>query len=137
MATLAADSIRQYGAVNVEDVTDLPAVASDIVYEGAAVGLSSGNARPLVAADKFVGFAMKKCDNSSGAAGDKNVRIRRKGTVIINVTGVTGVGDHTKQVYASDDDTFTLTATSNSKIGAIVRFISGTKCEVEFYPAET
>ncbi len=137
MATLAADKPRQYGAVHVEDFTDLPVIASDILYEGSAVGLSSGNARPLVAADKFVGFVFRNVDNSAGAAGAKNVRVRRKGTVVVPITGVTGVGDHTKQVYASDDDTFTLTSAGNSKIGHIVRFISGTTCEVDFYPAET
>jgi hypothetical protein len=35
-------------------------------------------------------------------------------------------------VYASDDDTFTLTSTSNSKIGFVRRHISSTTCLVEF-----
>ena len=137
MATLAADKVRQFGAGFSEVLNDLPVVASDIIYEGAAVGLNAGNARPLVAADKFVGFCVRQVDNSAGAAGAKNVKLRRKGTVVIPVTGVTGVADHTKQVYASDDDTFTLTSAGNSKIGRIVRFISGTTCEVEFEDQET
>ena len=137
MATLAADKIRQYEASNSETFNDLPVIASDIIYEGAAVGLAATGGRPLVAADKFAGFAVHQQDNSAGAAGDKVVRLRRTGAVVLPVVGVTGVGDTSKQVYASDDDTFTLTSTSNSKIGHIIRWIASTNCVVAFYDLET
>ena len=49
-------------------------IATDIVYEGAMVGENAaGYGRPLVAGDKFVGHAMEKIDNASGAAGDLNI----------------------------------------------------------------
>ena len=136
MATLTADQPRVmehgYGPV----FNELPVIASDIIYDGAAVGLSSGNCRPLVGGDTFVGFAEKKVDNSAGSAGDKDVLLRTMGIVELDVAGVTGVSDHESIVYASDDNTFTLTSTSNSKIGRVHRWISGTKCMVRFKVAD-
>ncbi|WP_447983789.1 cytoplasmic protein [Nitrospira sp. Nam74] len=138
MATLAGDKVRKYEASNSETFNDLPVVASDIIYEGAAVSLrSSGYVGPLAAAEKFVGFAVRQVDNSAGAAGDAKCRLRRSGAVQIPVVGVDGVDDVSKQVYASDDDTFTLTATSNSKIGRIIRWVTGTTCIVAFNDQET
>ncbi len=134
MATLAKDSARAY---ELGDIGELPVIAADIIYEGAALGdNASGYARPLVAADPFLGFAERKVDNSTGAAGDKKVRVRERGKVIVPVVGVTGVGDVGTAVYASDDDTFTLTSVGNSAIGKIVRYESGTTCVVYFEAAQ-
>src|SRR5574340_429737 len=98
MTTRAASKARGFilGGHN-----DLPVIASDIIYEGAAVG-------------------------------DKLVRVRNKARVILSVAGVTAVTDEGSTVYASDDDTFTLTSTSNTAIGKITRYISGTTVEVYF-----
>jgi hypothetical protein len=133
MTTLAADKNRTYAVHGNEFDTDLPVIASDIIYLGAAVGENgSGYFRPLVAADPFAGFALMRCDNASGAAGAKNVHVRSKGVAVLSVTGVTAVTDEGSTVYASDDDTFTLTSTSNTAIGKVVRYISGTQVEVAF-----
>lgn len=126
---LSADTILNF-ELGYEN--DIPAAASTTIYRGAAVGLSSGYARGLVAGDKFAGFSEANVDNSAGSAGDKNARVREKGKVVLSVTGVTGVGDKGKIVYASADDTYTLTSGSNSAIGRVVRHISGTSCLVEF-----
>src|SRR5574337_168915 len=97
MTTLAASKARDF---ILGDHNDLPVIAADIIYEGAAVGENgAGYFRPLVAADPFAGFAQSTVDNSAGAAGD---------------------------------DTFTLTSTSNTAIGKITRYISGTTVEVYF-----
>ncbi len=135
MTTLAKNSPRIYDAQEEPSFNDLPAVASDIIYEGAAVGDSSGNGRPLVAADTFQGFADRKCDNSAGAAGDKKIHVRQRGVITLSVTGVTGVSDEGSTVYATDDDTFTLTASGASAIGKVKRFVSGTTVEVYFESA--
>ena len=135
MATLSANSSRAYGFDEDPLYNDVPCVATDIVYEGAACGLSSGYARPLVAADVFLGFAALKADNSAGSAGAINVRVQQRGTVELSVVGVSAVTDYGDTVYASDDDTFTLTSTSNTAIGKIVRWISGTTCIVRFEAA--
>lgn len=136
MTTQAADKFRTYALHGSETDNDVPAIASDIIYEGSAVGENgSGYFRPLVAGDPFAGFCLVNCDNSSGAAGGKNIHVRAKGVAVLSVTGVTAVTDEGSTVYASDDDTFTLTAGSNSAIGKIIRYISGTKVEVAFEAA--
>lgn len=133
MATLAADKARAYEATPGPDLNDVPVIASDIIYAGAAVGdNASGLARPLQAADPFLGFADSKADNSAGGASAINVKVRSRGAVQIPVVGVTGAGDISSTVYASDDDTFTLTSTSNTAIGKIRRIVSGTTCIVDF-----
>lgn len=130
MTTLATAKPRDH---LLGDLQDLPMIAADIIYEGAAVGENgSGYFRPLVAADPFAGFAERTVDNSAGAAGALNVRVKPRGRVILPVVGVTAVTDEGATVYASDDDTFTLTSTSNSAIGKITRYISGTTVEVYF-----
>lgn len=130
MTTLAIDTPRTY---ELGEVNNIPVIASDIIYEGAAVGdNASGYARPLVAGDPFLGFAKEKVDNSAGAAGAKTVKIAERGKIELTVTGVTGVNDVGDTVYASDDATFTKSSTSNSAIGKIVRHVSSTKCIVAF-----
>jgi hypothetical protein len=132
MTTLAKDTPRDY---DIGDVNDLPVIASDIIYEGAAVGENaSGYSRPLVAGDPFQGFALRQADNSSGSAGDINVRLQSSGKCRLTVAGATAItANDFPPVYASDDGTFTLTAGSNTLIGNIHRWIASTDCIVSFY----
>lgn len=133
MTTLAQNKVRKFENGQTEIFNDLAMIAADIIYEGAAVGdNASGYSRPLVAADPFWGFAVKKKDNSAGAAGAEKVRVKEQGFIVLSVTGVTGVTDKDAPVYASDDDTFTLTASGSSSIGKVHRWVSGTTCVVYF-----
>ena len=133
MTTLAADVSRNYEANEDPIFNDLPVIVTDIIYEGAAVGdNASGAARPLVAGDPFWGFAHNRADNSAGAAGDIDVHVRQQGTVQLVVTGVSGVGDVGEDVYAADDNDFTLVTTSNTQIGKVARWITSTSCMVRF-----
>jgi len=129
MTTLAAAKPRTF---QLAEFVDIPAVANDIIYEGAAVGDSSGTARPLVAADAFLGFADRTVDNSAGAAGAVTVRCRQRGKISIPVVGAASTDDIGATVYASDDDTFTLTASTNTPIGKVDTWVSGTTCIVYF-----
>lgn len=131
MTTLAADKIRDY---QLGEFEDYPVIATDIVYGGGAVGENaSGYARPLQAGDPFLGFADKQCDNAAGAAGDKLVRTKTRGRIRLAVAGATAITANDRPVvYASDDDTFTLTATSNSPIGHVSRWIESGLAIVEF-----
>ena len=130
MTTLAADAARDY---ELGDRNEFPVIASDIIYEGAAVGLvaASGHARPLTSADKFVGFAEKQVDNSAGAAAAINVRTVKKGAVKLAVTGavITDVG---AAVYAQDDNAFSFVKTSGVFIGFVRRYVSAGYAIVEF-----
>jgi hypothetical protein len=120
--TLAANSPRAYELGNRNEI---PVIASDIIYEGAAVGVvdATGHARPLNAADRFVGFAEAKADNSAGTAAAINVRLIASGEVQLSVTGavITDVG---QPVYATDDDTFVFLPTGAVFIGFVKRFVS-------------
>lgn len=130
MTTLAADSVRTY---ELGDVQEYPVIASDIIYEGAAVGLvdGTGYARPLTSVDKFVGFAEARVDNSAGAAAAKTVRVKRVGMIQLSVSGavITDVG---QPVYATDDDTFTFVPTGAQFVGFVKRFVSSGVVVVDF-----
>lgn len=130
LTTLAADTPRVY---ELGGLSYHPVIASDIIYEGAAVGLNtSGNAQPLVAGNKFAGFAKSKVDNSSGAAGDRKVELITAGEILLTISGA-AAGDEGRAVYASDDDTFTYTAAGNTFVGHVKRYDSVlTKAVVQF-----
>lgn len=137
MATLAADKPRTF-ELNGGDPSwnEVPIIANDTVYAGAAVGQSStsGTGRPLAGGDDFLGFCVEQCANEGGAASAKRIKMRDEGTVKLSVTGVSSVstGRPGLAVYASDDDTFTLTATGGTAIGKINRWITGAICMVDF-----
>lgn len=133
MATLAVNTPLVKG---VSEVTALPVIASDIIYEGAAVGLNAaGYARPLVAGDMFCGHAAAKADNSASAvAGAKTVTVYRgkySAEVTITTVAVTDVG---KPVFMSDDAVYTLTRDANSRVGKVTRYVTTNTCMVEFEP---
>src|SRR3990167_742490 len=129
MTTLAKDTPRDY---ELGQINEFPVIATDIIYEGAAVGLNgSGYARPLTAGDKFLGFCEQLADNSTGAAGDKKVRVAVEGKIKLSISGL-AITDVGKPVFASDDDTFTLTQSTNSFIGRVHRYESSGVGIVEF-----
>jgi hypothetical protein len=130
MATLAVDTPRAY---QLGDHEEYPVIASDIIYEGAAVGENgSGYSRPLQAGDAFQGFCLEQVDNSSGSAGDKRVRVLTRGRVQVAISALAITANDRAPVYASDDNTFTLTRGSNSFIGTVSRWVSTGAAIVEF-----
>lgn len=122
MTTLAVDTPRVY---HLGDVNEIPVIATDIIYEGSAVGIvdASGHARPLAAADTFAGFAQVKADNSAGAAADIRVSVRERGKVKLSVTGalITDVG---QAVWATDDNAFGFSPVSGVFCGYVHQFVS-------------
>jgi hypothetical protein len=130
MTTLAADKPREFF---LGDMAEYPVIASDVIYEGAAVGENaSGYARPLVAQDPFLGFAQRTVDNSAGAAGAKTVVVKRRGVIKLPISGLAITANDRPKVYASDDDTFTLVSTSNTLIGTVMQWIETGYAYVEF-----
>jgi hypothetical protein len=103
-----------------------PVKGTTHVYRNAFVGATAGYLRGLVAGDKFMGIAYEEVDNSSGSDGDLQVQYAQKGEFLLTGAGfaATDVG---KQVFASDDCTLTLTATGNSRVGIIQRYVSSTQ----------
>lgn len=112
---------------------EFPVIASDIVYEGAAVGLvaASGHARPLTAVDRFVGFAEAKADNSAGAAAAINVRTIESGKIQLTVSGavITDVG---QPIYATDDNTFVFNPVGGVFVGFVHRFVAADTVVIRF-----
>lgn len=130
MTTLAANSPR---AFEIGSRNEIPVIASDIIYEGAAVGIvtASGHARPLAAGDRFAGFAEAKADNSAGAAAAINVRTVESGKIQLTVTGVT-ITDLGQPVYATDDNTFVMSPVGGVFVGYVHRFVTTDTAVVAF-----
>jgi hypothetical protein len=130
---LSADAVREYR--NLSPIIDIPAVATDILYRGAALEDTSGTADVVSGTGTFLGFSAAKVDNSSGAASAVDVPVYVEGEVYLSVAGVTSTDDIGSTVYATDDTTFTLTASGATAIGKIVQWVTSTYCWVKFQGA--
>lgn len=133
---LSADTPRTY-TDNPKSCNALPVQASSTIYVGSAVSIDTGGeVGPLSSSDTgFYGFAKEKADNSSGSAGDINAEIYTSGEVLLTITGLDDNNDIGDIVYASDDNTFTLTsATGNIAIGKVceIKSLSGGTAYVRF-----
>jgi hypothetical protein len=129
MTTLAANVPQTY---SLGDSTQYPVVATDIIYNGAAVGENgAGYARPLTAGDRFLGFALEKADNATGAAGAIYVTVAKRGSIQLAVTGL-AVTDLGHPVYASDDAAFSLSPVGGTFVGFVSRVVSSAVGIVDF-----
>jgi len=102
-----------------QELRRYPVAGGVHVYKGALVGLSGGYARPLVAGDRFLGIAYEESDNSAGAGGASWVRVFTQGDFEHALVGA-APADVGRPVYASADDTLTLSAAGNSYVGWLV-----------------
>ena len=94
--------------------------ADEHIYKGGFVGLDgSGYARALQAGDVCVGLAYEECDNDGGGTGERRVRVYTQGDFLHGLSGA-ALTDIGAAVYASDDETLTLTGTNNSLVGVCV-----------------
>lgn len=126
-------SVNTPRSLQLGDREDLPVLAAKRIFEGAAVSIAAaGYAQGLDAGEPFAGFAVAEADNTGGASGAIKVTVLKRGAMELTVVGATLADNKRTVVYASDDGTFTTTATSNSKIGWISRVVSGTLCIVDF-----
>lgn len=107
---------------------------STIAYRGSAMGVvaANGRVRPLVSGDDFAGFLTAQSDNRAFATGAAalSVQLVAQGLVQLSVTGVvaTSLGD---TVYATDDNTFTLTI-GGSTVGTVQQYVSAGVAIVSF-----
>lgn len=119
---------------------------SEVIYYGALVGLDINTGR-LQQWDtdsnllKFRGIATPNDSSVTGnSAGTVECPVDESGRILeqVTVTGVSGQQHVGELVYATDDNTFTLTATTNvGAIGEVVRWYSSTTCDVRLWtPAE-
>lgn len=116
---MALSSNREVDRYVDQELRSFKVAASAHVYKGGFIGLNSGYARALTAADQCVGVAYEEADNSSGSDGDITGRVYTQGDFLHTLTGaaVTNIGD---AVYASADDTLTFTSSGNSLVGICI-----------------
>lgn len=120
MTALTNDTNRVFEVNN--DSNAVALAAGTKVFQGSLIGkTATGYGRALEAGDTAMGFAKDNVDNTDGTDGEKIVEVKSMGKVSLFISGLT-IADIDKDVYASDDNTFTLTSTDNSKVGKIIRF---------------
>ena len=115
-----------------QELVDVPVDDSVVIYKGALVGLnaSTGKARALEAGDLFIGMAYRRADNAGGGI---KVRLHQQIDVVHALAGV-AQADVGSIVYASDDETLTLTPTDNSTVGVLVGVESAGVARVRCQP---
>jgi hypothetical protein len=120
---MALSSNRELKFYTSQELIEIPVDDNVNIYKGAFVGRnrSTGCARPLTAGDEFLGLAYKQADNTvtGHTAGGINVRLHQSIDIVHTLSGVANA-DIGKDVYASADDTLTLTPSGNSRVGRIV-----------------
>lgn len=135
-------------------INSYPVRSGMTIYYGALVGLSTVGVTDgrLVnwssgsGALRFCGIAQPTQQISAGsgtagsatgnAAGTVECPVYEGGAILenVSVTGLSANQNVGDPVYASDENTFTLTATSNvGAVGVISRFITGTSGDIQLY----
>jgi hypothetical protein len=97
------------------------------------MSVASGYAKPLAAGEQFIGIAYEAADNTGGSAGARKVRVQIRGVFRLSGSGF-AQADVGKAVYASADDTITLTSSGNSPVGEAVKFDSASALWVRIAP---
>jgi hypothetical protein len=135
--TLAADKALEY-TEGVE--LGFPVINADIIYAGSLVCVNAAG-YALPGSDTsgliFQGVAVERVDNSTGNAGDKTVRLRRRGLIKMKLaTAITqaNVGDN---VFLVDDESVDIAAQTTNDIfcGIIAGYIDSTHAWVDIEPA--
>jgi hypothetical protein len=104
-------------------------------YEGSMIfRKSDGYACLTAAGNPFLGHAYAEANNAAGGDGDLEVFVRTgRYFAKATISGI-AIADVGKMVYASDDGTLTLTASGNSLVGQVVKYVTTSTCIVQFQP---
>ena len=106
--------------------------AGEVLYAGTMCFLDAdGFAVPAAGGLRFAGIVRKAVDNTAGADGDLEVEVYTEGTFVLPLSSVAQADLTPGLVYASDNYTATLTATSNSFIGTLERVYGTSLAEVK------
>jgi len=134
---LSADTFYE---TTVTDVNAFPLTNAVTCYAGSLIGIDDSTGYAVLWADTanyiFAGIALREATGDTSASPVVNVNVNCGGLILkkVAVTGtsaITHVGD---KVYATDDNTFDVSATSNvQEIGIITHWYSGTTCDVQLY----
>lgn len=111
--------------------SEIPLLANAVVYEGSMLGSSSGYGRALVSGDPFIGHCVEYLDNTGGGNGAlAATRLCGRYRLQVTLSGV-AITDVGKAVYATADDTLSLTQ-AGSRVGVLVRYVGTDTAIVEF-----
>lgn len=69
----------------------------------------------------FAGITLDNVDNSGGSAGDLNMRVAINGRWLLTFSDTLTIADVGSTVYATDDQTATVTSAANKQIVGILR----------------
>ncbi|MGB5063527.1 MAG: capsid cement protein [Candidatus Competibacter sp.] len=124
---LSEDTLRRF---EIGDINELVVAAGATIFEGAFVFALKADFTavvdsPAISTHQFAGVATKH------ASAGERVRLKHRGWIEMPVTGASAASAGAV-VYASDDNTLTLTAGTNPPVGYIHRHVNGTTCIVEF-----
>lgn len=137
MTALAADKKTEY-TEGVE--VSIPVVNADIIYAGSNVCVNAaGYALPGsdTAGLIFQGVATENVDNAAGAAGAKNVTVRRRGLVKMEFATAISIANMGDNVFLVDDQLVDLAGNVTHAIfcGVIAGYIDTTHAWVDIEPA--
>lgn len=114
-----------------------------VIFGGAIVAITSAGFATNwadTAGNVLAGLAEGPATGDTSATPPTEITINTSGPIVKNVAvvGSTGQTDVGALCFASDENTYDLSATSNVKaVGAVTRYYSGTNCDVRlFTPAE-
>jgi hypothetical protein len=116
---------------------------AQVIFAGALCGVD-GNGFVANWADTtgfvFAGTALEPATGDTAASPAVEIKLNCSGPVYkkVPVTGSTGQTDCGALVFATDENTFDLSTTTNVKaVGTVTRYYSGTTCDVRlFTPSE-
>ncbi len=127
MALTAGRSLDRRGAEPSAGAFAYSVAASHRVYRGGFVAVTAAGVLVRVGqagAVRFVGIASRDLDNTAGAAASVGKVTALKGTYPITVPAATAANIN-DAVYATDDNTATLTVGTNLQIGTIAGIENG------------
>jgi hypothetical protein len=126
------------------DTQSFPIATSEVVYLGAYVQINTGgylvnfeDTTGFENAGFVINFDEANADQTS-VTGDNSIEaaVNIGGCIIsgLSITGASGQTDVGALVYASDENTWTLTATNIAQeVGVVVRYVSNTDLDVLFF----
>jgi hypothetical protein len=104
-------------------------------YEGSLIfKRSDGYVTNVAGGNVFLGHAYAEANNANGGDGALEVFVRTGNYFAKAAVASLAITDLGSPVYASDDGTLVLTASGNSRVGRVAKFISTGIGIVEFCP---
>lgn len=101
-----------------------------LVFVRAADGYAYPARSTNTITDNFVGVAFETVNNSTGTAGAQSVKVEKEGDYVFVLAAATNT-NVSQPVYASDDQTLTLTSGTTVKlVGYVVEIIDSTDVRI-------